>query len=363
MIQTPTFIVDEDRCRANIRSMAEKARRNDVIFRPHFKTHQSHEIGSWFKDEGVDRITTSSLTMAAYFAEAGWKDITVAFPANILEMGLINQLAQSIMLNLVVESPETVRGLAKNLQEHINIYIKLDLGYHRTGIAPEKEELISETMEVIEMGQHMTMKGFLGHAGHSYAATNQSEIARVHSESTRLIVETRNKYAEQFPDLLVSVGDTPTCSVMEDFSMVDEIRPGNFVFYDLTQMHIGSCTNPQIAAALACPVVAIHAERNEIIIYGGGVHFSKEILHHPEHGNIFGLGVEDNGESWGDLLDDVVLRKISQEHGTIQAPSSYIDSINVGDIIKVLPVHSCMAADLFSTYRLSSGKVISRLTH
>jgi len=363
MIQTPTLIIDEDKCRANIRAMAEKARRNDVIFRPHFKTHQSHEIGSWFKDEGVDRITTSSLTMAAYFSKAGWKDITVAFPANILEIELINQLAQSIVLNIVVESLETIHGLDNNLKENINIYIKLDLGYHRTGIAPEKEELISEMMEAIDVSQHMTMKGFLGHAGHSYAATNQSEVARVHCESTRLIVETRNKYVEQFPNLLVSVGDTPTCSVIEDFRMVDEIRPGNFVFYDLTQMHIGSCTAPQIAVALACPVVAIHAQRNEIIIYGGGVHFSKDTLDHREYGNIFGLAAEDNGESWGDLLDNVVLRKISQEHGTIQAPSSYIDLINVGDVIKILPVHSCMAADLFSTYHLSSGKVISRLTH
>ena len=363
MIQTPTFIVDEDRCRTNIRAMADKARRSNVIFRPHFKTHQSHEIGNWFRDEGIACITTSSLTMADYFTRDGWNDITVAFPANVLEIDLINRLAHSITLTLVVESPATVHELAKRLTGHINIYIKLDIGYHRTGIAPESEELISEMLEAIESSERMTINGFLGHAGHSYASANAGEIARIHEESTRLIVDTRKKYSAQWPNLSVSVGDTPTCSVMEDFSMADEIRPGNFIFYDLTQVQIGSCTTQQISVAMACPVVAIHAERNEIIIYGGGVHFSKDLLDHPKHGSIFGLAARDNGESWGEMLDDVVLSRISQELGTIQAPSGYIDSINIGDIIKILPVHSCMTADLFSTYRLTSGKVISRLTH
>ncbi len=43
--------------------MAEKARINDVVFRPHFKTHQSHKIGQWFRNEGVNAITVSSIKM------------------------------------------------------------------------------------------------------------------------------------------------------------------------------------------------------------------------------------------------------------------------------------------------------------
>ena len=39
--------------RANIQAMAEKARRNKLIFRPHFKTHQSTTVGAWFKEAGV----------------------------------------------------------------------------------------------------------------------------------------------------------------------------------------------------------------------------------------------------------------------------------------------------------------------
>ncbi len=76
--------------------------------------------------------------------------------------------------------------------------------------------------------------------------------------------------------LKLSVGDTPGCSLLPDFPGVDEIRPGNFVFYDAEQLEIGSCASNQIAVALACPIVARHPERNEVVLYGGAIHLSKE---------------------------------------------------------------------------------------
>jgi len=104
------------------------------------------------------------------------------------------------------------------------------------------------------------------------------EIIDVHKKSEEQLIILKERYKAKYPDLILSIGDTPTCSVAEDFSGIDEIRPGNFVFYDLSQYQIGSCTIDQIAVAMACPIVAIHETRNEIVIYGGGVHFSKERL-------------------------------------------------------------------------------------
>ena len=79
----PTLILDEARCKANIRHMCRKANDQGVVLRPHFKTHQSKIIGRWFGDMGIDKITVSSVGMARYFAEDGWKDITIAFPVNV----------------------------------------------------------------------------------------------------------------------------------------------------------------------------------------------------------------------------------------------------------------------------------------
>ena len=78
-IEKPTLILDPTICRANIQRMAERAKRNNVKFRPHSKTHQSAMVSEWFREVGVDAITVSSVEMATYFAENGWKDITIAF--------------------------------------------------------------------------------------------------------------------------------------------------------------------------------------------------------------------------------------------------------------------------------------------
>jgi D-serine deaminase-like pyridoxal phosphate-dependent protein len=85
--------------------MAERAGRLGVRFWPHFKTHQSYHVGRIFREFGVEAITVSSVDMASYFAADGWKDILIAFPLSILEIGEIGRLAFRCSLGLLVESP------------------------------------------------------------------------------------------------------------------------------------------------------------------------------------------------------------------------------------------------------------------
>jgi len=71
-IKTPTFLINEAVAKKNIQVMVHKAKLNQIRFRPHFKTHQSAKIGNWYLDAGVRCIQASSVTMANYFAGAGW---------------------------------------------------------------------------------------------------------------------------------------------------------------------------------------------------------------------------------------------------------------------------------------------------
>ena len=71
-ITTPTLLLDEQKCRKNIEKLVQKATDNQLVIRPHFKTHQSHEVGRWFREAGIRQITVSSFAMAAYFVEDGF---------------------------------------------------------------------------------------------------------------------------------------------------------------------------------------------------------------------------------------------------------------------------------------------------
>src|SRR5690606_24495318 len=122
----------------------------------------------------------------------------------------------------------------------------------------------------------------------------------------------------RFPGLMTSVGDTPYCSMGEDFSGADEIRPGNFVYYDLMQLRLGSCRFGQIAAAVICPVVSVYPSRNQALIYGGAVHLSKESLMQPDGSKIFGLAVPITGDRWSFPEGEDYMVSLSQEHGLMR---------------------------------------------
>ena len=359
MITKPTLILDKKKCITNINTMLSKSKRYNLEFRPHFKTHQSLEIGSWYKDIGVKMITVSSVSMAEYFSTQ-WNDITIAFPTNILEIDPINKLAKKITLNLCIENKESISILSKELKYKVNFFLKIDVGYHRTGINPENCELINTILSKIDANPLLNFIGFLGHAGHTYKCRTNQAIKKEHSKSLTIMAELKDEYKSRYPNLIISLGDTPSCSVADDFSGVDEIRPGNFIFYDLTQNLIGSNSIDQIAVALACPIVAIHKERSEIVVYGGGVHFSKDRLNDKE-GLVFGRVVEKGNDHWGDLIPNTYVKSLSQEHGTIAVPKGDMDNYKIGEYLMILPVHSCMTANTMKSYTTFEGEIISRL--
>ena len=55
--EIPELILDKNIVLKNISIMKNKSDKSGVIFRPHFKTHQSVEIGKWFRQLGVTKIT------------------------------------------------------------------------------------------------------------------------------------------------------------------------------------------------------------------------------------------------------------------------------------------------------------------
>lgn len=345
----PTLLLDEKKCKQNIENMISRANQFNCNLRPHFKTHQSLIVGNWFRDLGITQCAVSSLEMAKYFFNGGWTDITVAFPLNILEHTIVNDLAGKIKLNLCVESLETVKALNDFLKHPVGIFLKIDAGYHRTGLDAENYAEIESILKALESNHLITIKGFLQHAGHTYGAKGKAEIDQIHAYTTEKMIKLKDHFKKQYPDIIISNGDTPTCSVSENFEHIEEMRPGNFVFYDVMQAEIGSCQYDDIAVAMACPAVAKHADRNEVIIYGGAVHFSKDRIERDGK-TIYGLIAEEKENGWGNPISGWYVKKLSQEHGTIHVPDEAFDQIKIGDLLYIFPIHSCLTANLMSKY-------------
>jgi D-serine deaminase-like pyridoxal phosphate-dependent protein len=354
-IKRPTLIVDKAKVLKNIDRVVKKIKRSpqEIRFRPHFKTHQSEQVGEWFREKGVTSIAVSSVPMAEFFAEKGWADITIAVVVNILEIDDINRLAEKIQLNLLVDSKKMVQILEKKLAHPVDIWIKIDTGYHRTGIEWSFRKEILETAQAIHKAKKLTLAGLLTHSGHSYDANTNESIKLVYHDTVSKMQYIRDYLAQMgIEGVQISIGDTPSCSRIDSFFGIDEIRSGNFVYFDLMQLELGACREEEIAAAVACPVIASYPQRKEIVVLGGAVHLSVESLMASNHKKSFGIvALQDEATgTWDKSLPDTYVSSLSQEHGIIRTSLPYIQRFKIGDILMVLPVHSCLTANLLKDH-------------
>lgn len=360
-IVRPTLIVDQEKVTANIAWMAEKARSQGVRFRPHFKTHQSAAVGEWFRPFGVRGITVSSLEMAAYFARHGWEDILVAFPLNLRQLDLVRELSGRIRLGVLVESVQAVEALGNQVENALDVWLKIDSGSGRTGIDWQSGERALEVWRSLRAYRHLSPRGLLTHAGWTYTATSADEVRRRYQGSNRRMLELKNylQAAGSLP-VEISVGDTPGCSLSESLGPVDEIRPGNFVFFDAQMLNLGVCRFEQVAAAVACPVVALHPEREEALVYGGAVHLSKDTFIQdgtPRYGQVVPL----SDDGWGAPIEGAWAARLSQEHGVLHIPRADLDRLHVGGLIGIIPAHICLTVSALGSYWTTGGEEITTL--
>jgi D-serine deaminase-like pyridoxal phosphate-dependent protein len=148
------------------------------------------------------------------------------------------------------------------------------------------------------------------------------------------------------------MGDTPSASTSDRLSELDELTPGNFVFYDYMQFKIGSCSLNDVALFSILPIAQKIPDATRTIAHGGAVPLSKEFLQADDEKN-FGQIIDYSPNS--DISEtDLWITAISQEHGTI--PGIPEDDEQVW----VCPIHSCLTANLYSQYFTLNGEIIEK---
>lgn len=342
-ITGPEVIVDSRKAQRNIARMIAKAQLAGVDLRPHFKTHQSLSIGQWFGSNERTPIAVSSVPMARTFADAGWRDILIAIPLNPRHLAAYQRLAQELTLGLTIEHADALETIAR-IQHPVDLYVEIDVGYGRTGMNWQDPAGIYRVLEKALDMPHVRQLGLLLHAGNSYSSRGYSGIAATHEESLSRLSALLNECPIPKEALRVSVGDTPTCSRMDSFPGADEIRPGNYVFYDWQQERVGACEWSDIALTLACPVIARYPERDEVIIHGGAVHFSKDFVT-IDGKPLYGQVMQMTADGWGGPIEGAVVHGLSQEHGKVKVPPALLHQLKLGDLLVIVPAHSCLVMD------------------
>jgi D-serine deaminase-like pyridoxal phosphate-dependent protein len=342
-IEKALFVVNLPIVQHNIQRMKQKAERHNLLFRPHVKTHQSKEVAAILKAEGIQKITVSSLDMCLNFIDMGFQDICIAIPFNLNEIQRLNAIPNHINIQICLDSMGVFQGLDASLTRQIEFYIKTDAGYGRSGLTIDKTSDFKQLIQAAESSDYLRFHGLLVHNGQMYQAKNTNEIHQLHNESVKQL----NDLAKKLPgDVFLSIGDTPAISITENFNGIDEIRPGNFVYYDLMQENLGVCKTEEIAVRLFAPVIGKYPERNELVVHAGAVHLSKEAIQ-INGKDCYGQAVAIHTKEGRIILPKRInIIRLSQEHGIIHADAEMQSHINYGDFLEIIPIHSCLTANL-----------------
>lgn len=355
-LKTPCAIVDLDVFEANCSRMAKRIAGLGVRLRPHVKTHKCVEAARLQVKRHSGAITVSTMAEANFFHTAGFRDITYAVPMPIPRIEDSVELSRAGVLNVILDHEHTLDELitcAQSRDIRFSVFLNVDCGYHRAGVDPSRLESIELAKKLAE-SPHIKFRGILTHAGHSYACRNANEIRKVAIQEREVMVafaERLRVEGVRVPE--VSVGSTPTMSLVENLGGVTEARPGNYAFYDAFQVAIGSCRRSDAAFSVLVSVIGQYPKRNQLLIDGGALSLSRDPgpTHiDPECG--FGSLQSTDGRE----LPDLRLFSISQEVGKVAGTKPIdTDALAIGSRLRVVPNHSCLAAALHDCYYVVRG--------
>ena len=354
---TPAALVDLDVAERNAARMGERASRLGVRLRPHVKTHKTIEAARLQVRGQFGGITVSTLAEAAFFAAGGFRDITYAVPIAPAKLEVAAQLSRRVdRLSVLLDDPGVADAVETCAREHgtrLSVFLKVDSGGQRAGVDPGLEDGVALAGR-LAAAPHIDFRGILTHAGQSYRCRGRDEIRAVAARERDVMVAFAARLrAAGVPVEEVSIGSTPTLAVAEDLAGVTEVRPGNYVFFDATQVAIGSCNLEDIAFTVLVRIIGRYPRRRELLVDGGALALSRDpgpVHVDPACG--YGIVLDPEGEP----LEGMRVVSLSQEHGVVRLDRDFAPGeFKIDSLLRVVPNHSCLAAALFDRYAVLRG--------
>jgi D-serine deaminase-like pyridoxal phosphate-dependent protein len=358
-LPTPQVVIDHARLTANISRAQELANAAGVALRPHAKTHKSPVIASWQIERGAVGVCCAKLGEAEVFVDAGIRNLRLPYPVNPSNASRVLALMDRATISIIVDHLDVARGWSDAMQRAgrtLDVLIKVDVGFHRCGIDPDGDAL--GFIQKISSMPGLRLRGLLSHAGHGYGANSEQELCEVAQREAETLTSLRDKATASGIRLEeLSVGATPTLRFSARQRGLSELRPGNYVYFDRTQVALDAASLDDCALTVLATVVSKHPGR--IILDCG----SKTLTNDQARGisKVPGYGaVLVSPESPRAVDESLSIERLSEEHATVRVTGS--TALEPGDRVYVVPNHACVVSNLVDAVRLVEGdRVIDTL--
>ena len=354
------MLVDVNRVRTNIARMQAAANAGGLRLRPHAKTHKSPVIARQQVAAGAIGVCCAKLGEAEVFADAGIEDIRLPYPVHPSNADRVIALLDRVRLSIITDLADVAREWSAAMtkaRRTLDVLVKVDVGFHRCGIDPHRPDAADFVAEVASL-PGLRLKGLLSHAGHAYHAGSEDELRDIAAEEARLLQQVAGCARRKGATIdELSVGATPTVRFSAKTTGLTELRPGNYVYFDRTQVALGAAALEDCALTVLATVVTRHKDR---LIFDSG---SKTLTSDAARGA--------GNEGYGAVLTDVEsasavdaglrVERLSEEHATVRMLTG-ASALQPGDRVRIVPNHSCVVSNLVDEIALVDGtRVVDRL--
>lgn len=317
-LETPSILIDLDLMERNIAAMQKRCDDLGIQFRPHIKTHKIPDIARRQLEAGAVGIACQKVSEAEVFANAGIRDIQI--PYNIVgaaKTRRLAQLAKRADVTVTVDSQAVLDGIATAMQEAgatVSVMVELVSLNNRTGAKPEAALALTKR---IKQTSNLRFAGLMIYP-------SDAAIRPRLQKALELLKDSGIEAA--------TVSGGGSGAILESHLMPEltEMRVGTYIFWDWGSVASGMTTFENCAMRIRATVVSAN-EPKRVIIDGGS-----KTIHSETVEGCFGYITE---------YPDARIYKVNEEHGYVDF-TACDNHPQVGDIVHIIPVHTCVVTNL-----------------
>jgi D-serine deaminase-like pyridoxal phosphate-dependent protein len=345
-IFSPGLIFFADLIGQNLSRAIELAGSADRL-RPHVKTHKTREIVRLEFQAGINKHKVATLAEAEMVVSCGNADVLIAYPMVGPNCGRLAKLIRAYpatRFSVVADHPAAVDALSAYLSQagvSVDVLLDVDVGQHRTGIAPGPEAVA--LYERIARAPGLKPGGLHVYDGHNHI---ENFVERQDAALTQLepALKLRAALVEKgLPVPRLVVGGTPTFPVYARLDLPGlECSPGTCVLHDHGYgSRFADMTGFTPAALLLTRVISRPTSTRVTLDLG-----YKAVASDPPAGKrCVLLGVPD----YQPVLQN-------EEHFVVETPAA--DRFTPGDEVLAIPTHVCPTVAMHQrAYVIEGGKL------
>jgi D-serine deaminase-like pyridoxal phosphate-dependent protein len=252
-IPSPALLIFHERIESNLALMLEIAG-GPARLRPHVKTHKLAPLVRRQIELGITKFKAATIAEAEMCAGAGAADVLLAFPPagpNIMRLCELARKFPDVNFGSIADNPATVRGLsiaARAAGVSLDVWLDLDCGMHRTGIAPGRNA--EELWRLLQATPGLRAAGLHAYDGH-VTDSDPEERRRRCEEAFAPVLDLRRGLGN--PPMIA--GGTPTFPIHAANANCD-CSPGTTVLWDWGYGEKFADLPFQIAAVLLTRIVS-----------------------------------------------------------------------------------------------------------